>query len=628
MPKALSVDDIRMWQGLIRLWERKRITEHDGTVSRNWGIYKGKVLPIGFQDTATHPINVNKIHSIKRTERPSIFVRDPKIFIRAKKSRIATGSFDASGDEVILDGNKMARTLREAHNNHFGENKIKRQIERVRDDALIGKFGVMYVNYNAELGIDDEENPFIQNEQLINQWLPPDRFIYDPELDDFDLSYARWAGRIIDMPFDDVMENSDYYKNLKGLEDAVFISKELSSEDQQRAIASSAKKPVEDTEFEDFSYLKKVRLFELWVRPTLKERRDKGHPYRFGKVIVLAKDHDKEIRLDGWPEGEDELPFELLTFNRLNGSFMPLSDIEIYEPLAAEKNLLRTYQLQQAKVAGNFRIFYLRDMIDEDDIEKARKGENQYIGVKGTSLRDAFHSLTPGSVSAEYYSVDLKINRDLEEISGFPATRLGIAASGSQSATETSILDRNAGSVSTERLGSLVDFIRNVVKKNTKNMKRHFDKEQMLELTGLLEEDLEWVDGFGEKAIKDDVHVDIDVQSMIPISEAVLRAQALDILSKMIEMINSPPVMQKLSDEGVTLSLTEALKEFKDAFQIKNEDILQFLSLEEKQKLDERLALERGGGPGGPGAGRTGVPTEANTISGARRSGQIALQEA
>jgi len=621
MPK-LKPDDVKMWQGLVDLWEKKRSDLHDPRVQRNWALYQGRVFPRPYKDVEGSLININVIHANKKIEKPSIFVRDPKIYVKAKKSRIPTGAFDLAGTEVVLDGNRLSRTLREGHNNHFGENRVKYQIERVRDDALIGKYGVLYVNYNAEIGIDDEENPFIQEEQIINMWLPPDRFIYDPELSDFDLSYARFCGRIIDMPLEDVLDNTDYYENLKGLEDTAFFSKELLGDEALHAQASSLKTPSQEHSLQDYTYLKKVRLYELWIKPTLKEKKDRRNPYRRGKVLVLAKGYDRALRVDRWLPKIDGFPFEILTFNRINGQFMPLSDIEIYEHLAAEKNLLRTYQLEQAKVAGNFRIFYDTDKIDSGDIEKARKADNQFIGVKG-SLKDAFFSLTPGSVSGEYYTADSKVDRDFEVVSGLPDIRRGIASSSERSATETALLDRNSGSISTERLGTLVDFIRSVVKKNTQLMKQYYDRDKMLELTGLPEEDLEWPDSWNEEAIKDDMQVEIDVQSMVPISEAVVRKQALDIMMHLINMINSPAVMQKLADEGVTLSLTEALKEFKDAFQIKNEDILQFLTPEQKSKLEERLALERGQAPSSPSGG---VPTEASETSRAHRTGAQALQ--
>ena len=72
----------------------------------------------------------------------------------------------------------------------------------------------------------------------------------------------------------------------------------------------------------------------------------------------------------------------------------------------------------------------------------------------------------------------------MNEVSGIGDTKRGIAATGADSATEATIIERNSNNVQGERLATYIDFIINVTRKNTQLMKQFFDRDKMLDITG------------------------------------------------------------------------------------------------------------------------------------------------
>jgi hypothetical protein len=482
---------------------------------------------------------------------------------------------------------------------------------KCRDDNLIGSFSAIMTGYNTDFGIDDEENEFIRDEDIFVQHIDPSMFGVDPELNEFDLSKAKFCYRIGVFELNDVKDNPAY-KNTKDLNGSDFDFGFITDGKTKRSLIDFSNYP----ELSKTDAAKRVVLYEIWMKPTPSEKR-KG---KKGKVIVLAKDYDKVLREDDWPLKIDGFPFEICTFNRMNDRFYPPFDLSFYEAQLLEKNKLRTYQLDQAKIAGNFKVIVDSEYFGEEENDKLTEGDNLVIPIKnlqGNDIRSKIMVVTPGSVSAEYYTVDQKIDRDTEIISLLPETKKGVRSAKNQSATEAMIESQSSDTQPAMRLDIMTDFYIRVVRKIVQLMKQFYDKKKMIEVTG--REDIEWTDhGFSDVSIKNEYDIKIDVATMIPKNEAVERRQALDIADRLVSMVESPQVMAKLIHEGTNINLTEALIEVSKKFGITNNKILE--TMDENTQNDYMkflLAIMTQGKSVGQGPTPAGTPTMASENSAA-----------
>lgn len=276
-------------------------------------------------------------------------------------------------------------------------------------------------------------------------------------------------------------------------------------------------------------------------------------------------------------------------------------------------------------MAGNFKVIVDSEYFGEEENDKLTEGENIVIPIKNLAnqdIRSKIMVVTPGSVSAEYYTVDQKIDRDTEIISLLPETKKGIRSAKNQSATEAMIEDRASDTQPAMRLDIMTDFYIRVVRKIVQLMKQFYDKEQMIDVTG--REDIEWTNsGFSDISIKNEYDIKIDVATMIPKNEAVEKRQALDMCDRIIRIVESPQVMAKLIHEGTSINLTESLVELAKKFGVTNNKILETIDSNTQNDMMKFLlaVMTKGKSAGETMPQGTGeVPTMASENSAAQNA--------
>jgi len=605
----LNEKEVKFLHAKIQMAEKKREFYHTKSYQHYHRLYAGEEYPLTSDISDTKLINVNLTRPNVEISKPAVFLKNPKIFITNKQDFIDTGKkHSITKAPIVLDGYRMAQTLQDAINPLVNEINLQDEMSKCRDDNLIGSYSGMFVGYNTEFGVDEEENEYIKDEEIYVQRQDPDMVGVDPELNEFDLSKAKFFYRVIIDEWQEVKKNP-HYKNTSNLE-----SSDLGYGDSILDATRRRKKLLDfaGAEFAESDEAKKVVLYEIWLKPTPSEKR-KGEK---GKVIVLAKGHNKALREDTWPLDLDGFPVELSTFNRMNDRFYPPFDLQFYEPQLNEQNKLRTYQLQNAKTVGNFKVFFNADEINEEEINKLLTGDNVLVPLRnlgGADIRTKVMVMTPGSPSAEFYLVDQKIARDIEHISLLPETKKGIRPTGRQTATEVRIEAMAANTQPAERLEIMATFYIRIIRKIIQLMKQFYDIKKMRQITGKTE--VEWTDfGFSTTSIKNEFDIQIDIASMLPKNEAVERRQALDIADRILRLVESPPAMAKLIQEGTNLNLTEALVEVSKKFEIKNDKILEKMGEAEQQQAMQFIQLLMQSRPG-TAPKTTGVPSEASEMS-------------
>lgn len=324
---ALSVEDVKLLQAKINMAEKKKDELFTKWSAHYHRLYAGEDTPLSSSISTKELININMSRPNIEIQKPVVFLQNPKIFITSKKKHIDTGKKDPNTKlPIVLDGYKAAWTIEDACNSLVWEINLKDEMSKCRDDNLLSSYSVIMVGYDTDFGIDEEENEFIRDEDIFVRRLDPSSFGVDPELNEFDLSKAKFCYRVVVDDLDEVKDNPAY-KNTKDLKGSDFDFGSVNDGGKARALV----------DFSDYPEIKdrtrKVILYELWIKPTPSEKR-KGQK---GKVIVLAKGHDKPLREDEWPLRIDGYPFEICTFNRMNDRFYPPFDLSFYEAQLLEK---------------------------------------------------------------------------------------------------------------------------------------------------------------------------------------------------------------------------------------------------------------------------------------------------
>ena len=166
-------------------------------------------------------IILNEIYPIVQFELPSIFFRNPRIFLKPRtKNFVAKRRDPLTGRKVdtFLDSNKSAKTQEHLLNYLIDQMDYKKQARRTLMDSLIFKYGVLWHGYKGEFGITEEDSIFIESEELFVKRISPRDFIFDPKVTLQNIDDAQWVGRKFQVLIKDLKEdpNISLDQSIKG----------------------------------------------------------------------------------------------------------------------------------------------------------------------------------------------------------------------------------------------------------------------------------------------------------------------------------------------------------------------------------------------------------------------------
>lgn len=159
--------------------------------------------------------------------------------------------------------------------------------------------------------------------------------------------------------------------------------------------------------------------------------------------------------------GERWYPFFALAWNEVDGSFYPLSDIELIEPLVSEYNKARDDFVKDRKDARPFTVLRKGGSLTEEDAKNIRnRGDNDIIlieGVGNTPLASDIQAVTLGNLNPINYDT-APARADIEQIlGGGDASRGSVLKA--KTATEAEILSQGLRSRSAERTDIMEDLL-------------------------------------------------------------------------------------------------------------------------------------------------------------------------
>ena len=536
---------------------------------------------------------LNEIYPIIQNNLPSIFFRNPRAFLKprnktfiVKKRNPMTGIME----EVEADSSKSAKTQEYLLNYCLQEIKYKRETRKVLLDALLFPFGILWHGYKGDFGMTEENSYWIKDDKVFVKRISPMQFIHDPSVGMANIDEARWVGRIIEVPLTDFFEDDklDIDKALiKGYR--AFGNKigthtreqmlRLGAEDEIKLMNSSkALLDYTNQQFKDSRYSKFIRIYEIYMRPTKKEKRDGKKGY----IVLFTPEQDKPLRVSDWSVKAEGFPSILLQFNELPDNMFGISDIDTYKSIADQKNSVINIQLRNAQECSKTWVGLSKEGANEEDIEKVQKGDNTIITFESGNPKDRMYVASAGGgASSELYLLDTRIQKNLEDKSGVTDLKRGFLQSGEESAASVKIRAAGGGARPAYRQDIMSDFLKDSFLYINELNKQFMPYKEAVRIVGSL--DIEWSEKPTKEEIQAGVDVEIDAISMLPENPEKELQEMQTILALMVQALTTPQVAQKIAQEGKTFNLSPIVEQMLLRLRIRDPDVFRGIRPEESQ---------------------------------------------
>lgn len=546
--------------------------------------YTGKYTP---EFGSGWTILLNEVFPVIQNNLPSIFFRNPRAFLKARQKTFLKKQKDPlSGDTFTIeaDSQKAAKTQEDILNYILSEIKYKPEVRKVLADALLFPYGVMWHGYKGDFGMTDEQSLYVKNEQLFVQRLSPMRFIYDPLVSISELEKAAWIGRVIDIRYRDLIEDKDLKvdKKLKGYKGYGNAGKSFVEGMYQPNYVRKPTKSLLDHvadwfrkgESSDF-----VRLYEIYLRPTKEEKNEGGK----GRILLLAYDQDEPLRENEWKVKAEGWPAKVLEFNYVPDQKFGLADVEIYGPIADQKNAIVNLQLRNAEACTKTYTLINKSGVDEEDLQKVVDGENTIITYSGDEAPTNKLAIVSASVghSQELYLIDGRIQKNLEDKSGVTDLKRGNLQSGEESAESVKLRAAGGNTRTVYRQDIMTDFLRESMHYLNQLNKQFMTVTDAVRIIGSY--DIEWSEKPDTADLQADTDVEIDVISMLPENPEMESVRYQKLLQLAVDGLSNPAVIQKLREENKTFNLAPLIEQVLLRERIRNPEIFRNIRPNESQ---------------------------------------------
>lgn len=574
-------------------------------MTENLERYMGKHFPkYGYN----WDILLNEVYPIVQTNLPAIFFRNPRFYLKPRQKTFIAKVLDpATGKKVDteLDSQKSANTQEAILNYTLEKIRYKQETRKVLLDGLIFPFGIMWHGYKGDWGMTEEQSLYVKDDMPFVERLCPTRFIKDPNVNMSNLHKARWVGRIIDIPYQDFMEDDQLkidkklIKGFKGFGDKVGTASNIAVNSvsgmqtgggDTRPINSFARNLID---FTDESYKKSnaanfVRTYEIFLRPTKKQKRDGEN----GSILLLTFEQEGPLRENDWTIEAEGFPSKVLQFNELPDAMFGLSDIETYKSIADNKNILVNMAIRNAQENSKLYVAIATAGMDgEEDVQKVQSGDQTILLFKGDTVNGKMSVQSgSGAASGELYQAINYTQKNLDDKSGVTDLRRGVLQSGEESAESVKIRAGASSARPAYRQDIMTDFLRESGDYINQINKQFLPFDEAVRIIGSM--DLQWSDKPTKEEIQADVDVEIDPISMLPESPED-EAQRLQMVLNLMEgAINNPGISQKIAQEGMTFNLSPVIEQLLMRLKIKDPNIFRTIKPEESMGYSSNQQLK------------------------------------
>lgn len=567
-------------------------------VQENIHRYMGNWIP---QFASDWDIALNEVYPIVQANLPAIFFRNPRVFMKPRtKFFFAKRRDPISGkmEEVQLDASKSAKTQEALLNYLLPSINYKEEVRKTLLDALLYPYGVMWHGYKGDFGMTEEQSLYIEQDKIFVKRISPMRFIHDPAVNISNIDEARWVGRIIDIPLQDLIEDDRLDVDKQLIKGANGYGEVIGTNTQNKMMQTGAQDYMRINaarrqliEFTDKGYMnskaaKFVQVQEIYLRPTKKEAREG----KKGWILLLTDEQQKPLRENEWNVKAKGFPTEILQFNDLPDTMFGLSDPETYKQIADQKNIITNLQIRNAQENSKVWIGLSKEGASEDDIEHIRLGEQSIITFETGKPQDKMMVASPGGqASSELYLIDGRIQKNLDDKSGVTDLRRGVLQSGEESAFSVKQRAMGASARPAYRQDLMADFLKKSVSKLNQLNKQFMPIKDAVRLNGTL--DIEWSENPTKEEIQAEVDVEIDVYSMLPENPQQELQELQMVLQMMIGAITNPAIGNKIAQEGKTVNLSPIIEQTLMRLKLKDPEIYRNIRPEEAMGFSSNQQL-------------------------------------
>lgn len=604
MPK-LSKTELFELKNQIIMAETINREEIQPIMTENLERYMGRHFPkFGFN----WDILLNEVYPIVQTNLPAIAFRNPRAYLKPRnKTFIAKVLDPATGKKVDteLDSQKSANTQEAILNYTLDKIRYKNETRKVLLDGLLFPFGVMWHGYKGDWGMTEEQSLYVKDDMPFVERLCPTRFIKDPSVNMSNIHKARWVGRVIDIPYQDFMEDDELnidkksIKGFKGYGDKVGTASNIAamSTGQTMQTGGGDTRPIGAfsknlIDFTDEGYKKSnaanfIRCYEVFLRPTKKQKRN-GEK---GSILLLTFEQEAPLRENDWTIKAEGFPSKILQFNDLPDAMFGLSDVETYKSISDNKNILVNMAIRNAQENSKLYVAIATAGMDgEEDVQKVQSGDQTILLFKGDTVTGKMQvSSGSGAASGELYQAINYTQKNLDDKSGVTDLRRGVLQSGEESAESVKIRAGASSARPAYRQDIMTDFFKESLDYINQLNKQFMPFDDAVRIVGSM--DLQWSDKPTQEEIQADTDVEIDPISMLPESPEDEAQRLQMVINLIVQAMNDPVVAQKIAQEGMTFNLTPLVEQLLMRLKIKDPDIFRTIKPEESMGYSSNQQL-------------------------------------
>lgn len=587
---GLSKDQIWYLKNEILMAETINREEIEPIMVESLQRYMGKHTPkYGYN----WDIILNEVYPIVQTNLPAIFFRTPRAFLKPRNKTYIQNVYDPIAGKKIpteMDSQKSANTQEAILNYSLEKIKYKRETRKVLLDGLLFPHGVLWHGYKGDYGMTEEQSIFIDDEMIFVQRLCPTRFVKDPKVNFSDIDKAQWVGRKFQMLLSDLVEDdklnvdTKLIKGYKGYGDKVGtaslnaagingVQSIQTGGGDTTPLLGMKKNLLDFTKdgFAESAYANFVDVYEIFIRPTRKEKRDG----KKGRIVLLTFEQPELLRDNAWEVKAKGFPVQLLQFNELPDAMVGINDVDTYKAIADQKNIIVNLQLRNAQENSKLYVaLAMGGLSGEESIQKIQSGDQTIILFEGDTVAGKMDVKSgAGAASSELYLIDQRIQKNLDDKSGVTDLRKGVLQSGEESAASVKIRASNSSARPQYRQDIMKDFLQDSFLYLVELLKQYMPIEDAVRIVGSM--DLQWSDKPTEEEVQADVDVEIDAISMLPESpedEVAMLQQAMQL---MVEALTQPIIMEKIQQEGMKFNFTPVIQQLLSRMKLKDPSIFE-----------------------------------------------------
>lgn len=426
------------------------------------------------------------------------------------KIKIRKGTPIAIVGGQIVDAREQAELIEAVDNYTLTETRAAKKIRRIINDALIVPYGVAKWEWVVEMETaeekDDQGNPTgKQIEKVARQYadftrVKPWCFIWDCELDEFDIDKAKWYAEIKYLSKEEIQEDASL-KNTEDLGDPDYYvgeeNTDFHSEDKKEELA-------------------RYKLYEI-------------HDLQHGEYLVWIEGSEKLNRKDS-PSAYDVVEggiYTVLGFNDVPDDSFPESTIDQIKSKAQAYNKVLSYMVNHVSRFNRKYKHVKGAYVDEHEKEKWERGEDG-TDVEVNDMSMGPEPIQDAAINADVYNVASILKKEITEDIGVSAYNRATREAGVDTAFEANLIQGGADIKIQEKRDTVRHFCIDLIRKLNQIICKHADTESVVKIAG--EKGERWVK-WTKNDIKGEFLVDVDIYSSMPFSEEVEKKQALEMFS-------------------------------------------------------------------------------------------------